>query len=88
MNAFSPVVARQAEPGDRPHTVEELLYWLPSALRRDLTTFDRSFVLSVLARSKRRGWAPSDKQLSIMRRIVAEMLKPDADDFDVIDRDG
>jgi hypothetical protein len=89
MNAMARISPRQACERDQPHTVDELLFWLPSALKRHPTEFTRGFVVSILARSKRRGWKPSDKQLAIMRRIVADMFAADpADDFDVIDRDG
>ena len=72
---------------ERP--LEALLFWLPSLLKREPTPFVRGFVLSILARSKRRGWAPSDKQLALMRRLVSDMFDAaDGGDFDVIDRDG
>ena len=35
------------------------------------------FVLSILRHSKRRGWGPSENQLSAMRRRVTELATPD-----------
>jgi hypothetical protein len=86
MNAMTSV--RTANLAERHHTVDELLFWLPSVLRREPNEFTRGFVVSILARSKRRGWKPTEKQLAIMRRIVSDLFTPEDDDaFEIIDRE-
>ena len=59
---------------------DECIYRLHRALRagrigRDSWGFN--FTRSVLKHSKRPAWVPSPKQLSAMRRLVAELAEPD-----------
>ena len=60
---------------------DECAYRLGRALRKGRIGRDDwgfGFTLSILRHSKRRDWKPSEKQLSAMRRLVAELAEPDA----------
>lgn len=50
----------------------------------------RGFALGIQRDRKRPGWQPSQRQLSMMRRLVAELPMADAAgaDFDLIEREG
>lgn len=83
--------ARRATLSHRPHTLDELLFWAPSLLRRDtLNEWERGFVVSMLGASKRRGWRPTDKQERTLRGLVETLFSaaPGADsDVLLIDHD-
>ena len=60
---------------------DECAYRLGRALRKGRIARDDwgfGFTLSILRHSKRRDWKPSEKQLSALRRLVAELAEPDA----------
>ncbi len=60
---------------------DECAYRLGRALRKGRISRDDwgfGFTLSILRHSKRRDWKPSEKQLSAMRRLVAELAEPDS----------
>ena len=58
-----------------PRSLDETLFWLPSALKApEATEWERSFVVSILGQSKRPQWKPSAGQLRIMERIVEERV--------------
>lgn len=64
--------------------VDELLVRLGDRLRLGhLTDWERQFALSVLGQAKRRGarWAPTGKQLGVLRRIIE---RPADDGADVV----
>ena len=69
-------MTRSREPG-----ADECAYRLGNALRQGRISRDDwgyNFTLSILRHNKRRGWAPSPKQLSAMRALVAELAGPDS----------
>jgi hypothetical protein len=58
----------------RTPEVENLLGWMPIAVRAPgLSEFERSFCISICGRIKRGAFTPSEKQLAVMRRIVARV---------------
>lgn len=55
----------------RTPEAESLLGWMPVCVRAPgLSEFERAFCASVIARSRKGGFSPSEKQLGVMRRIV------------------
>lgn len=67
---------------DRPHSLDELLWWMERlAARRSLPKWEREFAASMVAQGKRRSWHPTPKQERVMRQMVAAALDP----CDVID---
>ena len=44
----------------------------------------KGFVRSIARQGKNREWRPSDRQVSIMRRLLAELHAPEPD-FDLIE---
>lgn len=59
-------------------SLEEILFWWPSIIRRASNDWAKGFALSIQRASRRRNWQPSPKQLSIMRRMVRDMFTPGA----------
>ena len=54
-----------------PADLEILLHYLPHVVRSpDLSDWERSFAVSILARHRRGPFVPSDRQLPILRRLV------------------
>jgi hypothetical protein len=54
--------------------IERLLFHMPTVAERATNTWAQGFAASIVKQSKRRNWRPSQKQLSMMRRLVAEMF--------------
>jgi hypothetical protein len=58
----------------RTPEADMLIGWLRIAVRATgLSEFERGFCISILGREKRGAFTPSEKQLAIMRRIVARV---------------
>lgn len=53
-------------------SIEELLWSWPGVIRSAPEGWPRSFALSIARQSKRKSWTPTEKQLDIMKRMVAE----------------
>lgn len=51
--------------------------WHARRILRDGTEWERGFTRSILRMARRKDWLPTQKQLSAMRRIVAERAQPD-----------
>lgn len=70
-------------------SLEELVFWWPSITRRAKDEWAKGFCKSVLGQSKRRNWHPTEKQLSLMRRMHHEMFlsraSGDDDDLQLIE---
>lgn len=57
----------------RPEEVDHLVHYMGIVVRApDLTAWERKFCASIVAASRRAGWAPSGKQVGTMRRIVRD----------------
>lgn len=77
MNALLPV-ARM--------TAEELCVRVADALRSGrLDAWERGFAASIAKSERRRNWAPTERQISTMRRIVNRLRAPETAG-DLIDR--
>ncbi len=63
-------------------TPEQCLYWWPSVCKAQSSDWARGFALSIAGASKRRGWKPTDKQLGLMRKMVAELFYVRTDQAD------
>lgn len=74
----------------RENDIEEmLLFWAPILSRRaDLPEWERSFCADMAKRAHWRGWWPSPKQESVLRRICGypPMEADNPDDTMVIDQ--
>lgn len=69
--------AAQSYTGDAE--VDRLLFrW--GAVVRDAKGWARGFALSIQRDRKKHGWMPSQRQLSVMRRMVAELPASQGDD--------
>ena len=61
--------------------IDELVWKLGQRLRAGKISRDEwghGFVRSILKQNKRRNWMPSERQLSAMQKLVAELAEPDA----------
>jgi len=54
--------------------VERLLFHMPTVATHAQNEWAKGFAQSVARQSRRRGWAPSPKQLSVMRELVADLF--------------
>ncbi|WP_323772396.1 hypothetical protein [Antarctobacter sp.] len=64
-------VSRIEAPADE---LERLLFYMPILAERATNTWAQGFATSIVKQSRRRNWCPSQKQLPMMRRLVAEMF--------------
>ena len=65
--------------------IDERCYRLGRALRAGRLEPDSwgfNFTRSILKQNKRRDWMPSERQLSVMQKLVAELAEPDEDLID------
>lgn len=68
--------------------VDRLIYHMPTVARLATDEWSKNFAKSVIGQSRRRGWTPSTKQLSVMHGLVNDLFAPDSDDggdFDLIE---
>lgn len=68
-----------------PDEVERLVYHMKSIAGTG-DAWSTGFARSILRNSKRPGWVPSEKQLSCMRNLVADLFANRSDDPEVIER--
>jgi hypothetical protein len=54
--------------------VERLIYHMTAVAELAENDWSRGFALSIRQASRRRNWRPSDKQLSMMRKLVSELF--------------
>ncbi len=67
---------------------ECLLFYMPSVALQVENKWAKGFAQSVTKLSRRKGWKPSPKQLSIMRGLVSDLFaygRNDGGDFDLIE---
>lgn len=77
--------ADQAFTGDAE--VDQLLFSWPRVIA-DARGWSRGFALSVQRDRKKPAWTPSARQLSVMRRLVAELPQVAGDDDpDLVERE-
>lgn len=57
-----------------PDEIERLLHHMPTVAAHAENTWAKGFAQSVIEQSRRRGWVPSLKQLSVMRKLVADLF--------------
>lgn len=69
-----------------PGEIDLLLTYMPIIIcAPDQTDWTRKFCASVISRTKRGAFRPSEKQVGVMRRMVADFQKSLRDD-DVVER--
>ena len=66
--------------------LEELIFQMPTVERRATDPWVKSFAASILKQRRRRNWRPTEKQVAIMRRLVAELFG-EPDELIVIEED-
>jgi hypothetical protein len=64
-----------------PDEIERLLHHMPTVASSAQNTWTAGFARSVTKQSRHKGWAPSPKQLGMMRKLVSDQftLAPDPD---------
>ncbi len=65
--------------------IDELVWKLGQRLRAGKISRDdwgHDFIRSILKQNKRRNWMPSERQLSVMQKLVAELAEPAEDLID------
>jgi hypothetical protein len=88
-DGLAPMSGRQTDHQDRPpprgsqeitptrasdRSVEELLHHWRAVIGEAPKGFPRDFALAIQKARRRPAWQPTDKQLAIMRRMVAELF--------------
>ncbi|SDY18407.1 hypothetical protein [Citreimonas salinaria] len=66
-------------PPIRQEELERLVFHMPVVAESASTGWAKSFALSIVRQSRRRGWRPSPKQLHIMRDLVSDLFAYGAD---------
>lgn len=66
--------------------VDQLLFRWGRVIER-ARGWARGFALSIQRDRKKPGWMPSQKQLAVMQRLVAELPQDLPDEVDLIERD-
>ena len=57
-----------------PSEVERLLHHMPTVAERAENDWGKGLAESVVRQSRRRGWFPSHKQVSMMSSLVADLF--------------
>ena len=69
--------------------IERLVFHMPAVAQWAENDWAAGFARSIMGVSKRRGWKPSPKQLSMMRRLVSDLFayggNDGESDFDLIE---
>ena len=69
--------------------LERLIHHMPAVASRASSDWAANFAKSIMRQSRRKGWSPSPKQLSIMRELVSDLFRGDGneegDDLQVIE---
>ena len=60
--------------------LERLIYHMPTVARRTSNKWASGFAKSIVRQSRRKGWSPSPKQLSIMRELVSDLFRGDGNE--------
>ena len=61
--------------------IDQLLGYMPSIMRAPgISDWSRQFCISIVGRTKRAAFTPTDKQIGIMRPLVAEFQATMRDD--------
>ena len=67
--------------------IDTLLHYVPIIIRApDLSDWERKFCISIAGRLKRGAFSPSEKQIGVLRRIVAAFKAATMDDAPVVER--
>ncbi len=64
--------------------IEVLLHHFPTIVDRSDDEWTRNFARSILRQARNPRWRPSEKQLEIMQRLVADLLRM-TDGFEVLE---
>jgi hypothetical protein len=62
------------------HSIDALLSYMPVVMGRG-DGWSRAFAASIMKQARRPGWAPSPKQLAMMRALVTELFAMDGDEL-------
>jgi phage gp16-like protein len=63
-----------------PDAIERLLHHMPAVTANAENTWAKGFAQSVVKQSRRKGWKPTAKQLSVMQGLVADLFAYGSDD--------
>lgn len=66
-------------------TLDRLLWSWPTVCRLATDEWAKGFALSIQRQSRNPRWRPTDRQLSMMRRLVCELYQRDPDDLPLIE---
>lgn len=75
-------------PQRQPDEIERLLYHMATVATHATNEWAAGFAKSIQRQSRRRGWRPSQKQLNLMRDLVADLFLHgvhEEGDFDVVE---
>lgn len=67
---------------------DRLVHYMPIIVRSaDISPWERSFCASIIARSRRSGFTPTEKQVCVMKRMVDafQQRQREAEQGDVLD---
>ncbi|WP_128910792.1 hypothetical protein [Tropicibacter alexandrii] len=76
-------------PKRRGDELERLLHYMPTIARAATDTWAKGFAASISRQAQKRGWKPTPKQLSMMRRLVSDLFAHgyEGEGFAVVDTD-
>lgn len=64
-----------------PGEIDQLLSYMPIIMRAPgISDWSRQFCISIVGRTKRAAFKPTDKQIGVMRRLVEEFQATMRDD--------
>lgn len=82
--------ARTPQPRARPkpqgRPLEHLLFHMPWLSRNAVTAWERNFAGGMARKARLPRWQPSQKQIGVMNRMVAEMFGDASGSLEVIER--
>lgn len=75
-------------PQCQPDEIDRLVYHMATVATHATSEWAAGFAKSIQRQARRRGWRPSQKQLPIMRELVADLFLHagiEGGDFDVVE---
>jgi len=60
--------------------VEDMLFYWPSVVKRAVAGWQKGFAMGISHRSKKAGWVPTEKERTLMHKLVLEYLRGEKDE--------
>lgn len=82
----APKVEQEPPTTEPRRTLEELLFHIPWLSRNAANAWERHFAKSIAEKARLPRWRPTEKQIQVMQRLVANMFGENNQEAEVIEQ--